>query len=1326
MPMMWFQKIISASTILIIFLFISCKPTNNQPKQDSISSEVVLDADPPSPKPYVLNDPVKFTAHLKLDTPGGVTPNGLVKFTYDNGKVACGDGVPPSREDDQTLKAVCPIDLKGGQHKVSAYYTGDKSSGYAPSYNTGTIDYIIKQFPKQIDSFTVTKNGITVSAAEFGDTIHLTAVMNKSPDDPYVTDENGALDFEISLNPKGDAKVVCPGTATNDQIGTTFTCDYTIQPKDFVQIAHPDVQPYDVILTAHYKGSSYYQETSKNSASIIQVNKITTQIKVTGAKDNIYVLSKTVNFYGDVLDSATVQMIGVPSLYLCKNQTYEASQCINPSTCTIIKNPTTQEQQIQCAHTITEGDVANSQNEQYFKINYVPTDPAYTQTNFAQQSGVPAKLTRTHNIQNISAIPKAGSTYYLTDLIPMTITITVEAPNPLVTPDPNSLYIHKTGDPEDSKRQINCGSFTQNKNIFTCDQGSYKPIVGDVNATFSIGYTIDAPGNYGNYSNGSVNNGNSFINKLPITFTTTLKNNDCSPSSPVPPSVELGDDIHVCVLGTPLQPIGTTLPKPNIIVQKHQSQQSDALLTGCSSSYLPDGTTINIDCLYQTITTDFTDGQSPSISFSAIVSPDDPNYTTQSSALSSQLLIKKIQNVQYIAINIAEYSEYNIVYGQINLKNNIPITPNEQSSVELYRDCSDQQRYNICDNSCCNLIPTYKCTDDTPPYEPQCNRNERIIGYTVVHNSKYYSLAKAQGLQQLSLSTTKTCQVSKDTLINFDQQCDLHTGCDLKFDCPGLGTQLNAQNLTLHVKNITRKDDGVSLPYPKEAKTKPQTLFGTDIPCSASGDGTIICRYFAPITDHFDMDADLLLDDKQYTAVYFENIRIKNTQASKAKTVTQCGLLGTKTSDKSSGQKIQYTTIQRMFDCYQRTTQYAGFTDDNGQTQSPSETKDGGDPNSWYLTSCASNNPAECSWLSPEIPDSPRFSEAEYYPSFVPNVMSVQGANNLSALKVITPQRLKPGMRILWSGILASNTSASSAKFKTQGYGTPFNFFDANGISPRPRAKFPNALAVSADDWEYRATAAGYDLYGSDTNDLQSFYASLQKHMDMPFCIAKTKETQDLNCDAQTNQKQIRQLWSMTAGNSCTNFDQSKSSAKGTSQLCGLLTKYPTTALHPYAYADVCVRTTQGINLNNNTKGNSDLLIYNQQYDWHVPSYPMLLLLTGGVPNSQCEPTGEDYNTNQKAVCLQVKEDAAKGILARGFRAIGNIPNFGSANGQETLWSSSVAVGYNKAPKQSEFAWAFDTSTGAMVLKNLYGVDVIQNSSKNPIPPVVRCASIVW
>jgi len=265
------------------------------------------------------------------------------------------------------------------------------------------------------------------------------------------------------------------------------------------------------------------------------------------------------------------------------------------------------------------------------------------------------------------------------------------------------------------------------------------------------------------------------------------------------------------------------------------------------------------------------------------------------------------------------------------------------------------------------------------------------------------------------------------------------------------------------------------------------------------------------------------------------------------------------------------------------------------------------------------------------------------------------------------------GHRVLWSGTLESREQASMR-----------SFFVYNGISLRQRAKDDRN---PQGEWLYTTTKGGYDSYsGGSGYNVQDFDV-IQQRYTYPGCVPGISgvPTCDGSMDpvsTKTWQDALNYLQSQYDGTT-----EAKAAYYRFTDVCGRRSKIPD------EYDLSLIPISQNPQTTNT-------------YNWHVPSYPLLLMLTGGQNTS--DPCGNNhawYLQNKQGLCFKTSRDNES--YPNGFRANAKIPNFELA---ETLFSSSVVLGDSQAviTKTWGFHWG-------------YLMPMLFNN-----PAQVRCVSIDW
>lgn len=329
------------------------------------------------------------------------------------------------------------------------------------------------------------------------------------------------------------------------------------------------------------------------------------------------------------------------------------------------------------------------------------------------------------------------------------------------------------------------------------------------------------------------------------------------------------------------------------------------------------------------------------------------------------------------------------------------------------------------------------------------------------------------------------------------------------------------------------------------------------------------------------------------------------------------------------------TTYQRIFDCYAKVQKSAGFGNLN-QGSTPFIASDictSGmqicDPDlNWFLVYSPTTNPDDRFWLSPVLKaDNP--------------VVGINQQMTIAPFRYFTESydTFKAGwkmssiigQRLLWSGVSKN----------------PYNFFQANGTSPYDLGK---------------SNDAGYGYYSEESRGQIAIQNINSIIPDTPSL-----------CDP--------------ISGTCAWFYNPDSTLHPRLD-SDYKTSYNSPLLNEYSICDRVklpmisdpILLSEIVTFKNNTTG--------EVYEWQMPSYPMVMTLTGG--DDYCDTTA----STQLAVCNP-----------DGFRAISEIPGFnfsGATSG--ILWSSSVLNSYH--------SWLFFYSTvGGTELENSYHV---------------RCVSAAW
>lgn len=1324
--------------VKLIVLFscsvLSCKPSNNNPSRDFVQSSVSLTADPPPPKSYDPNDPVKFIATIIPNNTQAQQPGGVVKFTYDGDKEACSPGVPLLRLSDGNLQAVCAIDLKGGSHNVNAFYTGDEKTGYAPSVNVAKFAYTINQYKTEIASIKI-NNSENPTAVIFGDIIRLSARMDRVADMPPFNDgTDGTLEFSIALQTKtffglikskNAEKKICQTTAENDASGTTFYCDYFVQPNDFVTTPNDDKEPYTVIITANYNGSAYYASSSKDAS--LQIKKIPIKIQNIASNDNIYVIGKTVTFTGHVLgnnDKIKLESgngIEPPKLCLLPNmQTLKSDQCKALQSCTFTN--VDDQQTIACEYQIENRPDIIGTNK-CFGIQY-NGDRAHDGYVPEQQNSVCAQVTRLEQLHfsSTSAVP-----VYVGDKLIIKSGISIDKPKP-DSPMPELKYlllersldtqkwdvVHNFKDPTecvyDAGKEPNVQPY-----IFTC---TYATQANDAAQQYSyrLNYVDSSTNPYyaANPENiVSTDPGKNLIQKIPVAIDAPNITGTTGHEYEINTVNTVKVSIHIKPFHAAFQ------VQPNVRLYKSLGQNPPVDITPLAQCALSSPSADEtMQCKYTGTVEDYDAvGAQHVLTLYAAIEETDSNYAPIQSGRTS-ITIKTITGSNLLSLQATlQYPQKFTISGTLFPLSNVPA---ELNYVILSKKLDAAGNWQ--DIPPCTMQANQYSCDYIPEDDDKLHTS---ISFQAKYLSQYYSIISSESQ---SFPIQSTCVVSAENRVSV-QDCDPDKACTLRFTCDQFTNSLPTSG-KLHITNMTPSADVLFFPpYPDPDKPIDASKFMTDVDCTLSDDKNYIqCPNFAPITDKFSLQAELRSnsDPNFVTKLNINKIFVPPPAANKQDTFTKCGVLGGDNTERAS----PYTTLQRMFDCYQRVEKYAGFTDDNGNyvgpTVDPAHATHG-DPKSWYLVSCPDSiNKNLCSWLAPEIPVSGRVGADQsgtYSPQFA-DISATTSGNDYANIKPNYGKLLKYGQRILWSGVLRAGNRY---------LGEPFNFFGVNGVSSMPRTTTNSVADMGYHKMINNDELGGYGVYGCfsaicTSEDVLYSTWPLNPGSVGTYCISNNTSShifcssRDDNLEG-AHKKPTHYEWSYVNSQKTVQDDNVRG--------FGLLYRYPpddNSIKHPYAYTDVCVRRANNVHNipnfpkpflpeKNDQPDKDSALIYSSAYDWHVPSYPMLLLLTGGKPNSPCEPSGEPYEKNQRAVCAKIKDEINPDY--KGFRAIGPIPDFVL---RTPLWSSSVASGYTNqiSAFSSVKGWAFDSQNGRMFIAPLEAGDQVLDEY------AVRCASMIW
>jgi hypothetical protein len=150
-----------------------------------------------SVNPSVHGQPVTFTAHVAVQSPGAGTPTGSVQFSID------GNPYGTAQELTGDHASVTVSNLSGGNHPVQATYNGNTNFAASTSATLSQgIDKAATATALQLDPNPVT----------YGAPVQLSATVTATP--PGAGTPTGAVQFSIDGQPVGDPVSLAGGTAT--------------------------------------------------------------------------------------------------------------------------------------------------------------------------------------------------------------------------------------------------------------------------------------------------------------------------------------------------------------------------------------------------------------------------------------------------------------------------------------------------------------------------------------------------------------------------------------------------------------------------------------------------------------------------------------------------------------------------------------------------------------------------------------------------------------------------------------------------------------------------------------------------------------------------------------------------------------------------------------------------------------------------------------------------------------------------------------------------------------------------------------------------------
>lgn len=1198
--------------ILSIYFVISCKnppDTSNVPVTTDIPTVVQLSADPLPPLVhYDANVKPKLIATVVPSKQGEVT-GGVVAFTLDE-KEICGAGVPL----DANWQAICvPDKIGGGEHTITAHYSGSK--GYTASINTAQMTYAIDQVPIKDDHF-LTK--VDQQSYFFDSSVEITATITKDAEtDPDF--DLGHLEFSITnIMPRllglyhttdtRDITKKCSFSSNKNGLQTTFTCKYQIMPDDFIEDAGaPEGKNYTVTFDAKYNADDNYQTSSIRSSNKTEIQKLSFSIKTTerqcdGHTDNIYMNGQTVCFTASTQGNPkNIPFQKSVELYLNdktgKNVGHQPNNCTSPTGSSWI-----------CQYEINKSDITD--DTRYFSAQY-PGDRAYKISGFDEKnSQIVNKITDGHMLGQFTLDSLTSSTVQMGDIITLSGTIKPEQNGENI--DANNLKVHfSNGAKNQSSNLQNCsapptgGQYSQCKyQIIGADlENQYNAIQTEYKGnTYKIQYTIPVQ--------------NIQISKRTLDGQLSFTNQN---------EYYVGQRINFqFVLNSALP---ENIPTPKIGIQHNDGDAAQAKQIQCEFGSSDRNT---FTCAYQIQASDADSQKTQDFKLCFVdngsCQTTDPHYQWKDNApLSVQL-----KNVKLNEPNGALSYQMTKTGYPVNVELKMGMTrKNEQpylGKIEFYHNNDPSPigncTPNLTDNAC-TITYTYQIADyaNNTTFSAKYKPTETIPDSYKPSETALDSKTIAQQSCTLSINNAQAVDYLRD------EHCTVNNGCNFNpaFTCYSEPTNTILTDSTLKIAELAMTNAGGSIVLPDSPKHSPAiTLNFTPSQFS-----------FIPISDKIRVDGKIMLGNNQIATLqasltFFADPGNKSDNDH----IAACGGYG--------------NTTQRMFDCYARNTRYGGIGTNHSNYNLPDPTKN--DPKVWYLVSCADTDLNHCVWLSPEIPSNvPNLDH--YYSSRTPQFSTQMtdgrpiGYNPSNPDDPNNPQnrkKLAAGQRLLWSGELPLSLKAINTS-KDEYEKNFVSFTDVNGLGQIPRCglRSPTPQSPRTDapnpswrsnanckdgDWNYYTNLGGYDAYecaanckyntldpvaaGSDKIQPRSQGMSLRSLYSLsalPSCLQNGGVDGDANCSV-TMFYSVDNSWLNTRG-----------------RLLGAKNGNPPDnrdfepAKVTDAYKDICTRINNDFvdlsKIPNRTK--QSMLIYDNislKTNWHVPSYPEILILTGAGP----------------------------------------------------------------------------------------------------------------
>lgn len=664
---------------------------------------------------------------------------------------------------------------------------------------------------------------------------------------------------------------------------------------------------------------------------------------------------------------------------------------------------------------------------------------------------------------------------------------------------------------------------------------------------------------------------------------------------------------------------------------------------------------------------------------------------------------------------------------------------------------------------CSDVTTTNSCTQNQSLNDNSftCLSNININDYKNSSINLCVTFTDENGYYQTKTSNISVtlqpvqCNINNQPF-KYKDMCDPSNACKLSFGCNNWSSNDAIQGISFDITRLNPTQDAkIKLPNQIKAPIYNKSKFD----CSMDTGGIITCSNFAPISDTMLIVGDLQINATKFADITNFRLSVATTQGP----TTTCGHLT------ATGADPQYTATQQMFDCYARVQNAIGYGDGSGKVITPGQ-PEFNMQKSWYLFACPNTTDPtnQCSWLSPEIPSDTQMTNQLTTPppsdwqdrhrpatAFIPDITKNLTSNG-APTSLLAPTLMKDliGKRILWSGSLEHRPNLN------------FNFFYTNGFSPRPVAKLPY---TEHSNGSTDPQATGYpDLLSLDPNEKN--YGAYTGFLTLthPSCDYVNWDGQPWNLRCwlvfspfnwasrtfPTNWHDLgtdRSYLNAAKNTICAGKHRDKETIPTKFQWCmGLIAENEKTSpsdvwvsardafykkanagqkpedranLAKYAYVDVCRRRSTSDETN--AESFDPALIRRDQYSWQVPSYPMLLTLTGKSQSDGGDQTCANQSAKDEWItrCLVSQitkiDDRTQWQIAGFYAANKQIPGF---QVDAYLWSSDIVM--DNFSSRGGYCEGVPCQWSAFAFKDGYVTN--PRMDLNDQSADVRCISLDW